>query len=315
MKLLLLGCSGFIGKQLVPELIEEGHEVTVVSRKKQLRFDPIGKNVKLTHLQLDPSLISSWKDQRLLEFLKISEGIINLAGEPIAEKRWTKKQCRTIKNSRLNTTKFLISTISRLKVAPKVLVNGSAIGIYGTSLNNVFNEESKPGIDFLANLCKEWELLASEKPSSTRLVILRLGIVLEKDGGALGKMLPVFSTGFGGPLGTGLQWMSWIHRDDVCKIVKNALINKNWHGVINAVAPNPERMISFTKILGKSTNRPTLLKVPEFILQLLLGDGAKVVLEGQKVTSTRLNKLGYKFNHSRLDEAMESIVSNKYKRG
>ena len=171
---------------------------------------------------------------------------------------------------------------------PKVIVNGSAIGFYGTSLTQEFNENSQSGKDFLANLCNKWEEVANEKPFFSRLVIFRIGIVLEAEGGALGKMLPIFKIGLGGPIGDGNQWMSWIHRSDLCGLIIKALVDKQFSGVYNAVAPEPVLMKYFSKTLGRCLKRPDLLPVPGTILKLLLGDGAKLVLEGQKVISIKL---------------------------
>ncbi len=310
MNLLLIGCTGFIGKELIPLLLTEGHKLTVVTRnpKKALSTIDLGREIKIVNI--DPAKSSSWENEELRNCLKQSEGVINLAGEPIAEKRWTKTHCQKIRNSRLETTKNLIQAIKKIQKPPKVLINASAIGFYGTHPNNQFNEESIPGKDFLASLCQEWESLASERPKKTRLVIIRIGIVLAKDGGALGKMLPIFRSGLGGPIGDGEQWMSWIHRTDLCNIIKESIRNSSWSGVINGVAPNPVRMEKFSNLLGKTLGRPTLLAVPAPILTLILGDGARVVLEGQNVQSKRLNKLRFRFLFSELKNAFEASISN-----
>ncbi len=308
MKLLLLGCTGFIGKELIPKLINSGHELTIITRQNQSTLNPQLKNKNIHLLKLDPSSIFSWEDIKLLNAVKESEGIINLAGESIADKRWNKKQCKKIRNSRVLTTQYLIKTINQLPKPPRLLINGSAIGFYGTSENLEFNEDSLQGNDFLANVCKEWEQAAFEKPQKTRLIILRIGIVLEKDGGALGKMLPIFRAGLGGPIGDGRQWMTWIHRADICEIINQAILNQSWKGTINAVAPNPVLMSKFSETLGKSLNRPSLLSVPGPILKLLLGDGAKIVLEGQKVMSKKLKKLGFNFTYPDLSSAIDSIT-------
>ena len=200
MRLLLLGCTGFVGKELVPTLIKEGHQICIISRKNinRLKID-IGLN-KFKFLKIDLSNQQSWSNDNLINNLKEADGIINLIGEPIADKKWTISQKRRIENSRINTTKFLMETLKRSKINPKVIINGSAIGYYGTSLKEEFNENSTSGNDFLANLCKQWEEVAAEKPFFSRLVIFRIGIVLEAEGGALGKMLPVFQVGLGGPI-------------------------------------------------------------------------------------------------------------------
>ena len=295
MRLLLLGCTGFIGKELVPTLLNNNHEIYIVSRKpiSNLKLD-LDFN-KFKFVQINLSKEQNWNNKHLLNILRETDGIINLMGEPIAEKKWTYSQKKEIENSRINTTKCLMKTLKKFKINPKVIINGSAIGFYGTSLTNEFTENSIGGGDFLANLCKQWEAVAAEKPFFSRLVILRIGIVLEADGGALGKMLPVFKIGLGGPIGDGMQWMSWIHRSDLCTLITKSLVDKKYAGVFNAVAPKPVLMKDFSQTLGKCLNRPNLLPVPSPILKILLGDGAQVVLEGQKVISTKLKNFNFKY--------------------
>jgi hypothetical protein len=295
MRLLLLGCTGFVGKELVPTLLNQNHEISIVSRKPINKLNLKLNLNKLKFIQIDLTKEQNWNNENLLNILREADGIINLMGEPIAEKKWTSAQKKEIENSRINTTKFMMNTLNNFRINPKVIINGSAIGYYGTSLSNEFTENSIEGKDFLANLCKKWEEVAIEKPFFSRLVIFRIGIVLEADGGALGKMLPVFKIGLGGPIGDGMQWMSWIHRSDLCALITKALVDKKYSGVINAVAPKPVLMKDFSRTLGKCLNRPNLLPVPGAVLKILLGDGAKVVLEGQKVISTKLKNFNFKY--------------------
>ena len=310
MRLLLLGCTGFVGKELVPALLKEGHELCIISRKN---INNLKINIpldKFNFLKIDLSKKQNWSNENLLSNLKDSDGIINLIGEPIADKKWTDIQKEEIKKSRINTTKFLMETLKKSRINPKVIVNGSAIGFYGTSLTQEFNENSKSGNDFLANLCNKWEEVANGKPFFSRLVIFRIGIVLEAEGGALGKMLPVFKIGLGGPIGDGNQWMSWIHRSDLCGLIIKALVDKQFSGVYNAVAPEPVLMKYFSKTLGRCLKRPDLLPVPGSILKLLLGDGAKLVLEGQKVISIKLQEKIYKFKYPLLEKAIYASTKN-----
>ena len=310
MRLLLLGCTGFVGKELVPALLKEGHELCIISRKN---INNLKINVpldKFKFLKIDLSKKRNWSNENLLINLKDSDGIINLIGEPIADKKWTDIQKEEIEKSRINSTKYLMETLKKSKINPKVIVNGSAIGFYGTSLTQEFNENSQSGNDFLANLCNKWEEVANGKPFFSRLVIFRIGIVLEAEGGALGKMLPIFKIGLGGPIGDGKQWMSWIHRSDLCGLIINALVNKQFSGVFNAVAPEPVLMKDFSKTLGSCLNRPNLLPVPGRILKLLLGDGAKLVLEGQKVLSIKLQEKIYKFKYPLLEKAIYASTKN-----
>ena len=310
MRLLLLGCTGFVGKELVPALLKEGHELCIISRKN---INNLKINIpldKFKFLKIDLSKKQNWSNENLLNNLKDSDGIINLIGEPIADKKWTDIQKEEIEKSRINTTKFLMETLKKSKINPKVIVNGSAIGFYGTSLTQEFNENSQSGNDFLANLCNKWEEVANGKPFFSRLVIFRIGIVLEAEGGALGKMLPVFKIGLGGPIGDGNQWMSWIHRSDLCGLIIKALVDKQFSGVYNAVAPEPVLMKYFSKTLGRCLKRPDLLPVPGTILKLLLGDGAKLVLEGQKVISIKLQEKIYKFKYPLLEKAIYASTKN-----
>ena len=310
MRLLLLGCTGFVGKELVPALLKEGHELCIISRKN---INNLKINIpldKFKFLKIDLSKKQNWSNENLLNNLKDSDGIINLIGEPIADKKWTDIQKEEIEKSRINSTKFLMETLKKSRINPKVIVNGSAIGFYGTSLTQEFNENSQSGNDFLANLCNKWEEVANGKPFFSRLVIFRIGIVLEAEGGALGKMLPVFKIGLGGPIGDGKQWMSWIHRSDLCGLIIKALVDKQFSGVYNAVAPEPVLMKYFSKTLGRCLKRPDLLPVPGSILKLLLGDGAKLVLEGQKVISIKLQEKIYKFKYPLLEKAIYASTKN-----
>ena len=309
MKLLLTGCTGFVGRELIPSLIKEGHSLTIITRQSIGKLKGLANNQNIKAIQMNPADSLSWNQEEIQNSLKNCEGVINLAGEPIAEKRWTENHCKEIKNSRIETTKNLIENLSNLKKPPKVLINASAIGFYGSHPQTEFTEESIPGDDFLANLCKRWESIACNKPRATRLVILRIGIVLAKDGGALGKMLPIFRAGLGGPIGDGKQWMSWIHRTDLCNLINESLKNSSWSGVVNGVAPNPVRMNEFSNSLGKALGRPSLLAVPGPILKIILGDGARVVLEGQNVKSLKFNKLKFKFDFQTINSAFESILT------
>jgi uncharacterized protein (TIGR01777 family) len=306
-RLLLLGCSGFVGRELVPFLLELGHQLTVVSRRAQ-PF-PARSDDRLRTLQADPSDAASWQREDLRQALALAEGVVNLAGEPIAEKRWTASHRQLLLDSRLQTTRLLVEAMGRLPQPPQVLVNASAVGYYGTSFEAQFEESSPAGDDFLSQLCQRWEEAAAAVPSRCRVVILRLGIVLGPDGGALGRMLPVFQAALGGPIGSGRQWMSWIHRHDLCRLIASALEDSSWSGPYNAVSPAPTRMVLFAAALGRTLGRPSLLPVPGAVLQLLLGDGARVVLEGQHVLPARLLARGFRFQYPELSEALAAATT------
>jgi len=307
MRLLLLGCSGFVGRELVPLLLELGHELTLVSR--QLQPFPALVSQRLNCIQADPADPASWAGHGLDGALSQAEGVVNLAGEPIAERRWTPAHRQLLLQSRVRSTELLVAAMARLETPPAVLVNGSAVGYYGTSPDAQFGETSPAGRDFLALICQQWEAAADQVPPGCRLVKLRIGIVLAADGGALGKMLPIFRLGFGGPVGSGRQWMSWIHRHDLCRLIASALEDGSYSGVYNAVSPQPTSMGAFAAALGQALGRPSLLPVPAPILQLLLGDGAQVVLEGQQVRPERLLAQGFSFSYPDLKGALAAATS------
>ncbi|MFZ9621482.1 MAG: TIGR01777 family oxidoreductase [Prochlorococcaceae cyanobacterium] len=307
MRLLLLGCSGFVGRELVPFLLELGHELTLVSRQSQPFANLVGE--RLSVLRLDPADPASWSHNGLDVALRQADGVINLAGEPIADKRWTPAHRELLLASRVRTTELLSAAMAKLESPPKVLINGSAVGFYGTSLEQLFSESSPSGDDYLAQICCAWEAAADLAPAGCRVVKLRIGIVLGPDGGALGKMLPVFRAGFGGPVGSGKQWMSWIHRHDLCRLIAAALEDSSYQGVYNAVAPQPTTMGAFASALGKALGRPSLLPVPGPILQLLLGDGAQVVLEGQQVIAERLQQQGFRYQYGELNAALAAATN------
>ena len=302
MRLLLLGCTGLVGRELVPQLLAAGHTLTVVSRQ-QRQLD--GVNC----VQADPSQPESWAPGSVLQqALAQAEGVVNLAGEPIAEKRWTPAHLEVLHRSRIDTTRHLVAAINTSPTPPQVLVSASAVGFYGTSETASFNEDSPAGVDVLGKLCAQWEAAAQEVNPSTRLVITRIGIVLAADGGALGKMLPIFRAGFGGPIGTGQQWMSWISRTDLCQLISAALSDEAFAGIYNATAPNPVSMREFCSELGRALRRPSLLPVPGAVLKLLLGDGAEVVLQGQQVMALKLMQEGFGFKHPVLPDCLRSLV-------
>ena len=309
MRLLLLGCTGFVGRELVPQLLQAGHQISLVSRRLPRGYDSERDEGRINYIQIDPSQSSSWLTEPLINALADADGVVNLAGEPIAEKRWTESHLKVLEDSRLETTRLLVEALKTCASPPAILVNASAIGYYGTSLDQRFVETSPAGSDFLASLCSRWEAAATAAPSATRQLTLRIGIVVAADGGALGKMIPVFRTGFGGPIGSGQQWMSWIHRSDLCSLIQRGLEDEAWSGVVNAVAPEPVSMARFAQELGRCLGRPSLLPVPGPVLQVLLGDGAKVVLEGQQVVSARLEELGFSFRFPDLASAIAASTN------
>jgi hypothetical protein len=237
------------------------------------------------------------------------DGVVNLAGEPISE-RWTPEHKQQILRSRKVGTQKVVEAIAKADPKPSVLINSSAIGYYGTSETTTFDETSPPGSDFLATVCQEWEAEAQKvKDLGVRLVIVRTGIVLGM-GGALAKMLPPFKLFAGGPIGTGRQWFSWIHREDLINLILQALTQPNLEGIFNATAPNPVRMAEFCSTMGEVLHRPSWLPVPGFALEALLGDGAKVVLEGQQVLPKRTQSVGFQYQYPAVKQALEEVLGS-----
>jgi uncharacterized protein len=295
MKVAIAGGTGFVGSAVVAKLRSLGHSVVVLTR------DPQAAKAKLGSEGIEFATYSE-----LNSALSGCDGVVNLAGEPIAENRWTSQVKQAILDSRIKTTEAIVAAINQTNPKPQVLVNASALGFYGTSETATFDETSNAGDDFLSEVCQAWET-AAQQVKEARLVTLRLGIVLG-DGGALGKMLPPFRMFAGGPIGTGKQWFSWIHIDDLVNLIVTGLTDSQMQGTYNATAPNPVRMTHVCEVLGQALKRPSWLPVPAFALDLLLGDGAKVVLEGQQVLPKRLVEQGFAFQYQDINQAIAAIV-------
>ena len=300
MRLLATGCTGFIGRELVPTLEAAGHQLILLTRNPgQARH--LSATAQL--VQADTCQPGPWQD-----LVGTVDGVINLAGESIAEKRWTKAQKQLLVNSRLQTTGHLAAAVARAAQPPRLFLSGSAIGYYGSSESERFVESSPCGHDFLAALCRDWETAARPAGEHCRLVVLRIGIVLAAGGGAVGKMLPIFRLGFGGPIGSGNQWMSWIHRTDLCGLVAALAEDETFSGTYNAVGPHPVTMGTLSSALGQALGRPSVCPVPGSMLRMALGEGAMVVLEGQQVASERLQQHGFAFRYPELAGALKAVV-------
>ena len=255
-----------------------------------------------------------WSPDRYSIALARIEGfdaVVNLAGESIAEGRWTEDKKQRIRESRVKGTKLLGDALANLTNPPKTFICASAIGYYGNRGDEILTETSAPGDDFLAEVCVEWEkatALATEK--GIRVLNTRFGVILDAHGGALAKMLPPFRAGLGGKIGSGKQWMSWIALDDVVGALKFALTNEALSGPVNFVAPNPVTNAEFTNTLGKVLSRPTLIPIPAFGVRLLFGEmGEALLLAGQRVAPKRLMTEGYQFQYPQLDEALGHVLA------
>ncbi|MDZ8239075.1 MAG: TIGR01777 family oxidoreductase [Nostoc sp. ChiQUE01a] len=305
MKVAVTGATGFVGGHLIQRLHQEGHRVLVLTRNTSFaqKVFPSGAFPNVEIVAYTPTQSGSWQSA-----IALCDAVVNLAGEPIGEGRWTPERKQEILNSRKLGTQKIVEAIVSANPKPTVLVNASAIGYYGTSETATFDETSLSGKDFLAQVCQTWEAEATKvKDAGVRLVILRLGIVLG-NGGALAKMIPPFKLFAGGPIGSGRQWFSWIHLDDLVNLILQALTRPEIEGVYNATAPNPVRMADLSHTLGEVMHRPSWLPVPGFAIEALLGDGAMVVLEGQKVLPKRTVETGFEYRYANLQSALKEIL-------
>lgn len=304
MKVAITGATGFVGSRLVERLDAEGHQVLVLARnlaKAQQVFPNSVSNLEIT--AYTPTESGSWQ-----QAIAGCDCVVNLAGEPIAEERWTPERKQEILKSRQLGTQKIVEAIAKANPKPSVLVNASAIGYYGTSETATFDETSPSGSDFLGQVCQAWEAEAQKVTEvGVRLVILRLGIVLGM-GGAIAKMITPFKLFAGGPIGSGRQWFSWIHRDDLVNLILQSLTRPDIEGVFNATAPNPVRMTQLAQTMGQALNRPSWLPVPGFALEALLGDGAMVVLEGQQVIPKRTLASGFEYQYPTVQQALAEFL-------
>ncbi|XP_052622463.1 epimerase family protein SDR39U1 homolog, chloroplastic isoform X2 [Lactuca sativa] len=300
----ITGATGFIGSKLVQRLYEDNHSICVLtrSRSKAQSIFPV-KDFPGIVIAEEPQ----WKD-----CIQKSTGVVNLAGLPIST-RWSSEIKKEIKQSRIGVTSKVVDSInsSTSDARPKVLVSATAVGYYGTSETQVFDEQSPSGNDYLSEVCREWEGKALAVDKDVRLALIRIGVVLGKDGGALAKMVPIFMMFAGGPLGSGKQWFSWIHIDDLVNLLCEALSNPSYKGVINGTAPNPVRLAEMCQHLGSVMGRPSWLPVPDLALKAVLGEGAIVVLEGQRVLPVRAKELGFSYKYPYIKEALKAILAQK----
>jgi uncharacterized protein (TIGR01777 family) len=299
MKLVITGATGFIGSALVERLRRQGHSLVLLSRKPRRGQSRAGEQ----WLAWLPGSAGEW--QRALDG---ADGIVNLAGEPIAAKRWTAAQKEKLRRSRIDTTRALVHAIASAAVKPKFLVSASAVGYYGARGDETLTESSAPGDDFLSGLCVEWEKEALRaEEHEVRVTLLRTGIVLGRGKGALAKMVFPFKLFLGGRLGSGKQWVPWIHIADEVSLIQFLMENNKARGAFNATAPNPVTMSEFAKCLGKVLNRPAWAPVPASVLLLLLGEMAEMLLAGQRALPSAAQQLGFRFRYKQLTDALASL--------
>ncbi len=305
MKIILSGGTGFIGKALLDRLLVAGHRIVLLTRNPgpaRLLIQGYGEVQKW-----DGRAAGEWTSH-----IESADAVINLAGESIIAKRWTARQKEKIISTRIAATKAIVEAISKAAKKPSVFVNASAIGYYGNVENEEVTKSRSKGNGFLADTCEQWENTAREaEKSGVRVVLTRIGIVLEKEGGALQRMLLPFQIFMGGHLGSGKQWFSWIHRDDIVEAIIFLLGASNIVGPVNLVSPNPVSMKEFCKVLGKVMGRPSWAPVPSFVLRSVLGEMSEMLLTGQRVIPQKLKEAGYRFKYPRLEEALAAILKNK----
>jgi uncharacterized protein len=301
MKITVTGGTGRLGSLLVQELVRRGDAVTVLSRNPGRGREALPAGV--TAAAWDPAA-----GPAPAEALAGRDAVVHLASEDIAQ-RWTGEALRRIRDSREQGTRRLVEGLKAADPRPAALVSASAIGFYG-SRQEPIDEDAAPGKDVLADLCVAWEEEATRAQElGLRVVLVRTGVVLDRRGGALQKMLPPFKLGVGGPVAGGKQFVSWVHVEDVLGIYIRAIDDENWTGPVNATAPRPVTNAEFSKALGRALHRPAVLPVPGLALKALYGGMAKLVLDSQNALPRRTQELGYRFRHPDLDEALRTTLA------
>jgi uncharacterized protein (TIGR01777 family) len=295
MKIVVAGGSGFIGEPLVRKLLSRGDVVVLSRDPSRVRA---GRGVAW-----DGKSDGEWSRE-----LADADVVVNLAGENIGDGQWTAERKQRLVASRLDATRALVAAMQKTTGRERTFVNGSAVGFYGDRGDEMLDDSATTGAGFLADLVVQWENAARAAEPIARLVILRFGVVLAKGGGALGKMELPFKLGGGGPIGSGKQWMSWIHRDDVIRLIEWAMDNGTVRGVYNATAPEPVRNSEFVRALGKAMHRPAIVPAPAFALRLAFGQMAdETILGGQRVLPARAIAEGFRFEHPSVEEALCNI--------
>ncbi len=301
MRVVIAGGTGLIGRALVPELQRAGHEAIVLSRSpERVGGLPTGTGVE----SWDAGSEKGWVD-----LLDRPSAIVNLAGESIGSGRWTEERKRRVLQSRMSAGQAICRAVSAAKVRPSVVIQASGVGYYGIGGDAVITEAGAAGADWLASVAMRWEASTGDVNQwGVRRVVVRIGTVLSKDGGALPMLLLPFRFFAGGPLGSGRQWMSWIHISDVAGAIRFALERPDLAGAVNLCAPTPLRNREFARELGRILHRPAIFPAPAFALRLILGEMATLVLDGQRVVPERLLQAGYAFRFVAAEPALRSLV-------
>ncbi len=303
MKIFMTGATGFIGRSLTVSLLAAGHDVVAISRGAKRAKEILGEKVRI--VEGNPAIAGDW-----LEEVKTSAAVINLCGAPIMKKKWTPSRKQHLLDSRILPTRLIVEAIKSAADRPKVLISGSAIGYYGDRGDEIVDETSPPGNDFGAKLCSQWEAEA-EKASElgVRVVTLRTGMVLGRGGGSLAQMIIPFKFFAGGRIGSGRQYISWIHLKDHVGITMLALADNSLTGPINMTTPSPAQNRDFMAAIGKAMGRPSWLPIPSFALKIIFGEGADLPLGGQRVLPEKAQEAGYIFLFSDLSAALADVLA------
>jgi uncharacterized protein (TIGR01777 family) len=307
MKIFVMGGTGLIGSALVGRLTSRGDDVVLLTRRPAHAQERWGN--QCTIVEGDPMKAGPW-----MQVVNDCEAVVNLVGESIFLRRWNDEFKKLLRDSRISSTQNVVQALAQSPKTPagnpKVLVNGSAIGYYGPCGDEELTEETLAGSDMLAQLAFEWELVTNPaEAAEVRVVRIRTGVVLDKNGGALPQMLTPFKLGLGGPIGSGKHWFSWIHIDDEVGIILLALDHPGAIGPINATAPHPVTNKAFSKALGRALHRPAIIPVPPFALKLLLGQVAEILTTGQRVIPAKALSLGYQFKFPEIDPALSDLLN------
>ena len=305
MKIIITGGTGFIGTHLLRQLSQQEHSIILLTRGAAAAKN-LGRST-IRYIHWDPLARGDWMKE-----VDGSDVIINLIGKNVFEERWNKRVKQQILDSRIVPTRLIVEAVSGAKRRPTLMVSASAVGFYGDRGAEEITEESSGGDDFLADVVRQWESAAFEAEQfDVRVAVPRIGLVLEKSGGMIGKMLLPFQLFFGGPIGSGRQFLPWVHMDDVVKGILYPMENSSFSGRYNLVSPNPVTMDEFSRTFGAVLHRPSWLPVPDIALSVLYGEGAKVILSGQKAVPRKLLSAGFHFSYSALPSALGSILSEK----
>ncbi len=307
MKIMIAGGTGFVGRHLSKYLVDQGHSIIVLSRQPKARDYGAKDQYREVLWNGDGSEQDSW-----LNHAQDVDAMINLSGAPIADQRWTTRRKQEILHSRVQSTKALIRAISGLSTKPKTFITASGIGFYGDTGSKAIDESAPLGTGFLSDLSQQWEHAAQEGEAlGMRVVQIRFGMILGNDGGALPKMMLPFQWFVGGPIMPGSQYVSWIHIDDVARLIDWLLTESQVSGPINGVSPTPVTMKEFCATLGRTMNRPSLFPVPGFVLKIALGEMADMLTTGQHVLPQRALENGFTFTYTELPQALEALLPQR----